>query len=105
MMEDSPYPLYRRSYDRFSVDATATLIINNAEEKLSRVVDLSACGIGIYTDYPLDEGEQVNIVINPTYFFNHPLSKHARVAWCHNVDKNLWRSGLDFGQDNKISFA
>ena len=105
MAEAYPYSSCRRSYYRILLDTPATLIIHNAEEKSSRVMDICPRGAGAYTDYPLNSDEKVNIIIKPSALIDTLICKQARVAWCNKVSQNLWGVGFDFGEDNKITFA
>lgn len=96
---------FRRNYHRLQFNVPATLIIENSQEKSSKIRDLSARGVGVSTDFPLDIHREINIVIKLSGLIEKPVLRHAKVAWCCKVKDNLWQSGLDFGEDNKISFA
>jgi len=92
--------LRRRCYERFNVDAQATLIINKNLEQSSILVDLSTKGAGLFSNYPLKVDEEIEIVIIAPFFFKEPIHRRAKVAWCKAVYTNSWQAGLDFGLDN-----
>ena len=94
---------YRRSYQRFILEASASLIIHKNIEEPSILRDLCPRGIGIITYYPLKENQEVTIIIKVPYLFGNPVNREAKVAWCKRLDENLWQGGLDFGEDNKIN--
>ena len=96
---------YRRSYQRFILDASATLIINKGKEEPSILRDLCPRGAGVFTHYPFKKNENVAIIIKVPYLFNSPVHKEAEVVWSKKIDKNLWQGGLDFGEENKIIFT
>ena len=104
---EQPYSLsfYRRSHQRFILDASATLVINKNIEEPSGLRDLCPRGAGVITHYPLTENERVTIIIKVPYLFDSPVYKEAKVVWCKKIDEYLWQGGLDFGEDNKIIFA
>jgi len=93
---------HRRTYQRFILDASATLVINEEKEEPSILTDLCPRGTGIVTHYSLKEDEKINIIIKVPYLFDNPVYKRAKVVWCRKIDENLWQGGLDFGEDNKI---
>ncbi len=96
--------MYRRSYERFKVDASATLIVNKNLEIPSILTDLSVRGAGAVSSDPLKVDEKIKVIIRAPFFFEHPLYKEARVVWCKKLDGNLCQAGLDFGGDNLIDF-
>jgi len=95
---------HRRSYERFEVDASATLILNKNLEIPSILTNLSAGGAGTVSNGSLQVNEKVKIIIRAPFFFENPVYKEARVAWCKRLDENLCQAGLDFGLDNGIEF-
>ena len=101
-MEQACSSFFRRSYQRFILDASASLIINKTTEEPSILRDLCSRGIGVVTHYCLKENQEVTIIIKIPYLFDSPVYKQAKVAWCKKIDDDLWQGGLDFGEDNKI---
>jgi len=102
MPEAFSVSLYRRSYDRYQVNDSATLIISNTERP-SILKDLSLRGGGIVSDYPLSANEKVGVIIRSS-LLDQPLHREAKVAWSNRIGGNLYRAGLDFGLDNRIEF-
>lgn len=94
---------YRRSYERYILEAQATLVIHKNKEKPSMLRDLSARGASVITDYPLMINEKMTIAINVPFLFDRFVYKEAKIVWCKKIDENLWQCGLDFGEDNKIT--
>jgi hypothetical protein len=101
MKADYPSP-YRRSYHRFILDASASLIIDKNREEPSILRDLCPRGSGVVTHHWLKENEQVTIMIKIPYLFTSPVYKQAKVVWSKKIEEDLWEGGLDFGEDNKI---
>ena len=102
MQQDYSIPFHRRTYQRFVLDASATLVINENIEEPSILTDLCPRGTGVVTRYALKEDEKLAIIIKVPSLFDSPVYKRAKVVWCRKLDRNLWRGGLDFGEDNKI---
>lgn len=94
----------RRAYQRFEADISGTLIFKENIKKLSIIRNLSARGAGLITNYSLETGERLNIIIRPSFFSENWLYKEATVAWCEKVGASLWQGGLDFSESNKIIF-
>jgi len=94
---------YRRKYERFILNDSASLVTKEGKEERLLLKDLSVVGAGVTGNSSLDINETVAVVIQAPFFSNKPIYKQARVAWCEKVDTNLWESGLDFGLD-KINF-
>ena len=94
---------YRRSYERFILNDSASVVTKEGKETSLLVKDLSARGIGVIGDSPFDINEKVTMVINAPFFFDRPISKQAKVVWCRKIDQNLWQAGFDFGLD-EINF-
>lgn len=94
----------RRSYERYKLDDSATLILNNKVEKSSILRDLSARGVGFVCDFPLKANEKIEIIIKSSLFVSS-MHKEASVVWCSKIERNLYRAGIDFGIDNKINFS
>lgn len=63
--------------------------------------DLSSRGAGISSNFPIDLGQEVQIQIKEP-FIGIPVTKDAKVVWSKQVENNLWRCGLDFGQDKLL---
>lgn len=95
----------KRDYQRFSLDGSATLIVNKNLKRPLILKDLSARGVGVIGSFPLNLNEKVEVIMNTSFFFDKPLYKKAKVSWCNKIDENLWQAGLDFGLDNKINLG
>ena len=93
---------YRRDYQRYILNDSASLTTNEGIEKDFLLKDLSARGVGIVGNSPLNINEDVKVIINAPLFFDRPVSKAAKVVWCQKIDENLWQVGLDFGEEEKI---
>jgi len=96
---------YRRYYERFKVEGSATLIADKNSEIPSILTDLSSHGAGIFSIDPLKVNEKIQVTIKAPFFFATPLHKEARVAWCNRIDDDSYQAGLDFGTDKPIQFA
>ncbi len=96
--------LYRREYPRFILNDSASLITKEGQEINLIVKDLCVRGAGVISNSALDIGRKEQVVINAPCLFERPLAKEVKVAWCRQIDKNLWQAGLDFGLANKINF-
>jgi len=92
----------KRTYSRYQLDGSATLIGENGIEESSILKDISCRGAGVVTSSALRPNEKLNIIIGVSYLFNQPVTRKARVAWCQRISSNLWQGGLDFGETNKI---
>lgn len=57
-------------------------------------VDISTEGIGILTDYPLEEGHV--LTFNDEINMNNIAAKSAIVRWAGKIDGNKYRVGLKF---------
>jgi hypothetical protein len=98
-------PRYRRSYQRFRLDGSVTLVVNENKQGPSILKDLSPRGAGVITYHPLKENEKLAIIIDIPSLFNTTLHKESKVAWCKKIQSDLWQGGLDFGEDKKIDFV
>lgn len=92
---------YRRCYDRFKVEGSATLV-RDMQELPSILTDLSCRGGSIVSSIPVKASEKVGLVISAPFFFPEPIYRDATVAWCSRIADNLWQAGLDFGYDNPL---
>jgi hypothetical protein len=97
-------PQRRRSWERYIVEALATVITGRILKRPSVLRDLSVRGGCLVTNYPLILDDRIEIVIHNVIFLKNPVFKEAKVVWCRKVDDNLYQSGLDFGEDNLIQF-
>lgn len=95
---------YRRSYERFILNDSVSLVTQEGIEKTLALKDLSARGAGILGDFPLDINQRVTLAMKSSFILDKPVAKQAKVVWCKKIDNNLWQAGLDFGLDNKINF-
>jgi len=93
---------YRRDYQRFLLNDSASLITSEGIEKRFLLRDLSVRGIGIFGNSSLYLDEKVKVVINAPLFFERPVARHAKVAWCQKIGADLWQGGLDFGLDGRM---
>lgn len=94
---------YRRNYERFLVNDSASLVTDNSSARPLIVGDLSARGAGVIGDYPFRVNEKVNVVIYTPFFLDRPAFKQAKAVWCKKIHRNLWQAGLDFGTDSLIN--
>ena len=95
----------RRDYRRFILDAQATLLINKTKEEPSILTDLCPRGSGIVTNYPIEQEERLAVLFKIPYLFRDTVYKEAKVVWCKRLAENLWKAGLDFGQNNRLSLS
>lgn len=93
----------RRQYHRFPLELPTEIITNENKAKPLILKDLSARGVGTFSNFPLELNERLTLVFKPSIFFPQPIRKEAKVAWCNEVDENFWQIGLDFGEDKKIN--
>lgn len=96
MAKDYP-TINRRAFTRYLIGRSGVLILKNNLRESVIVNDLCPKGAGLYCNRSLDVGEEVEIII--IYFFDKLVQKKAKVVWCMKVDENLWRVGLDFGDE------
>ncbi len=96
---------YRRNYERFVVNDSASLVTDNSIERPLILEDLSARGASVIGDYPFQINEKVTVVIYIPFFLDSPAFKQAKTVWCKKIDRNLWQAGLDFGIDNLINLT
>lgn len=101
MQGNNQSPYERRDYERYKVDAFATIIFKDTIKKGLMIKDISARGLCGQAAYFPEVHEKVKIILQ-TPFFDNPVEKEARVAWCKKIDETLCEMGLDFGLDNKI---
>jgi len=102
-METQSLSPYRRSHKRYNMDTQAALIVDKGLRKPLILKDISTRGAGIVSSFPL-ETNSVEIAMALPFFFDKPVYRKARVAWCRKVSEKLWEGGLDFGLDNLINF-
>jgi hypothetical protein len=100
-MEENYTSFYRRSYTRYLIEATATLILGNGSKVPVMLRDLCARGAGILSNHPVAVNDKVEIVIDSV--FERPVYRKANVVWSKEVDMGLWRAGLDFGVDSLVN--
>ena len=102
MEKEKRASLYRRDYQRFMVNGSASLVIVN-EVKIPLILkDLSSRGVSVVGDYPFQINQTVTVIIYAPLFIDTPTLKQARTVWCKKTDENLWEAGLDFGMDSLI---
>ena len=93
----------RRTYNRFRLDALASMIVSDNIEKPMIVRDLCSRGAGIEANFPIPVDQEVTIALIAP-IFEKPLSRKGKVIWCRQIDKDCWHIGLDFGLTNLIEF-
>ncbi len=74
------YSLNRRSYDRYIVDDSATLLLDNTREQPLILHDVSSRGVSVIGDYPFKDEATVKVILR-TSLFDKPMFKTANVAW------------------------
>lgn len=94
----------RRDYQRFILNDSISLVTEEGSENRFLLKDLSTRGAGIVGISPLDINERVKVIINAPLLFDKSVNRNAKVVWCKKIDTNFWQGGLDFGEDNKITF-
>jgi len=94
----------KREYARFKVEAYAPLYLKNNIKKALKLKDISPRGVGGLIDFPIQVGEEVEIMLLYP-FFEEPVRRKAKVVRCKEINKNTWDLGLDFGMDNKIDLT
>jgi hypothetical protein len=102
MGEGYPFPC-RRSFFRFIVETSATLISNSGLRKPVIVRNVCPRGACVFTNHRIEATEQVEIEL--IYLFDKPIYRKAKVIWSKEIDKDFWQAGLDFGVDNLIDFS
>ncbi len=95
----------RRTYDRFIIEGSATVVTENDLEIPSILKDVSTRGAGIVSNYPLTVNKEIGIFINPCPLVKSQTYRRARVAWSEKINDNLYGSGLDFGLFNQLKFT
>jgi len=89
----------RRTCSRFILNDSLSLYSNDGSEKRLLLKDLSAGGAGVFGNCPLPVNEAVRVSIMAPFFFDKPISREAKVAWCKQVDRNSWEAGVEFDTD------
>ena len=98
-------PAFRRSYDRYPVDAAGTAYIQSKDqERVSLIKNISLRGVGIISNYPLERGERVAVSIQSALIKNSLQTKTARVVWSRQVEEGLWHTGLEMIFTSIIEF-
>jgi len=90
----------RRSYVRFTIEASASLVDDNHPDTPVIVGNLSPRGACVFSNKSLEPNKQIEIEL--ICFFDKPVNKKARVIWSREVEKNFWQIGLDFGSENLL---
>jgi len=96
---------YRRNYERFRVNAIASLTgrIAGGYEKRSVIIkDLSSRGAGIISYSPLEAMNKVTLDFEIPPLFSQPVRKEAVIAWS-KPESDHWICGLNFGI-NSLAF-
>jgi len=101
--EDGLNPI-RRDSERFPVEASAIIVLDNKIKKGLMIQDVSTRGIRGTTTFSLAKDQALKIILQAP-FFDHPVDLEARVAWCKEISGGLWQVGLDLGVDNPIDLA
>jgi len=95
--------MYRRDYERFEQNSSATLLFNNATAEKFILENISARGAGVFGYRPLRINDKVTIIFQIPQLFDKPIHKVAKIVWSKMVNENLWEGGLDFGLDNILN--
>lgn len=90
----------RRSYVRFTVEASASLTGDKHSGTPVIVGNLSPRGACVFSNESLEPNKQIEIEL--VYFFDKPVNRKAKVIWAREVGNNFWQIGLDFGTDNLL---
>jgi hypothetical protein len=93
----------RRANERFEANASATLAFSRNNEETFILQNISTRGAGIVGYHPLQVNDKVRIAFQMPQFFDKPIRKVAKIAWCKKVNNSLWEGGLDFGLDNLLA--
>lgn len=98
-MNDLYFP--KRSYPRYKVDATTSVLYNGDSRNNVIVKDLSSRGSCIVSKTPLMKNQIVGLSFNPP-LFDYPVRRKAKVVWTKEIETGMYYSGVDFGLPNKI---
>ncbi len=83
---------YRRRYMRHPSCMPIEFRRVGAREPLrNELRDISCAGLSFRAQEPLAEGEMVEVRLT---VLEHEVSAHGRVAWCHEIERGVWRVGL-----------
>lgn len=96
-------PLHRRIFQRFEVDAEATLEFDNGTKRLFLLRDISNGGAGIVSTSPLNVNEQAKFEAHIPFFFKEPFYSRGRVVWCKERQPGVWYAGLEFDRESRIN--
>jgi len=86
----------RRTTSRFILNDSLSFRLSDGSERGLLLKDLSAGGAGVFGNCPLSVDEKGRVTIIAPAFFNKPVSREAKVAWCKRVAANAWEAGVDF---------
>ena len=93
----------RRYHDRLKIEGTVEAVVDQNQKKSFIAKDLSVRGIGLVGNYSFKIGQTIKVIVEKP-FFQEAVQKDAKVVWCEELEKNIWRAGLDFGLDNVLEF-
>ena len=99
-----PLDCYRRSYDRYDMDPSSKVCLNTPLNEEMMLKNLSARGAGAVGSRYLQAQESLDLVITSS-LLKEPLRTRAKVAWCRQIENNLYQTGFDFGLDNTIDLS
>lgn len=98
------YPFHcRRSFFRYVVETSATLISNTGLRKPVIVRNVCPRGACVFSNHPIEPAEHVEIEL--IYLLDKPINKKAKVIWAREIEKDFWQAGLDFGLDNLLDLS
>lgn len=97
-------PVCRRVHPRLIVDDTGEVLAENNQMQPIIVKDLSVRGAKIIGEFPLSVGQKIAIDIRSGILLEPSIRKEAQVRWANKIDKNLWAIGLNFDENNVITF-
>ena len=91
------FPLgYRRAYQRYIFEDSASLFTEDGKEESLLLKNLSGGGACVCAGYPLKMNAFVTVTIKTSLIFRGFVSKRVRVAWSKQLEPNFWEAGLDF---------
>ena len=104
-MSSSERVAMRRSYARFQVENASGILNDGQSERVFLIKDISALGMGLVTDNPLEHFKVMRFEIKPNFFLRTGASRQGKVVWCNKIKDGLWEAGVDFGVGNELEFV
>lgn len=87
---------YRRIADRFLLEGCVHLVTQEGKKARLSIKNISPSGLVVFDNHTLGVNEIVSVVVDVTPFFDRPVFKKARVAWCNQAGAVSWEAGLDW---------